>query len=456
MKNRDLKTNILGWGLCAIVLAALLFVIIKDRKAESQKTQEIEEQIAREEEAQRQRVKKRERQEVIVADLISNLDYGSYVVWGEDDWGENGDYSLSELFGEEATGRAKAWLLEKFGEDYINWEVSVSSLYVNDMSVANEEMKEILARSGVNTIAVTENFEIPAELLPVNVSLGVSETDEELRFAKQRDVRLGETSIADVKGTLTQGEGEYDEDHPMIGFLRKVKGEPVKVSKGETLKIDSATDYLGSVPILFFYETGDIQNDGEEAEGFVSDLERIVDRYAGEEGTTEDEDDENNEEGEENTEEETDDRKYLVICFAEEDSALDILLEDRFGDHYMRTSISKDRISEDNYSALASRMFDRLERQGCFEDLKWQISAAGEEFVDVLYSDWEDSEEDTENSSEVKTEENSEENSDNSPEGNTGGISEESSENGAAGNTGEIAVENLENSSVGNSEKASE
>lgn len=459
MKNRDLKTNIIGWGLCAIVCAALLFVVIRDRKAESLKTQEIEEQIARQEESKRQQAKKKEAQGVLVADLISNLDYGSYVVWGEDDWGENGDYSLAELFGEEATGRAKAWLLEKFGDDYINWEVSISSLYVNDMSVANEEMKEILARSGVNTIAVAENFQIPGELLPANISLGVYETDEELRFAKQRDVRLGETTIAGVRGTLTSGEGEYDEDHPRIGFMRKEEGEPVDVTKGETLKIDSATDYLGSVPILFFNETGDIQNNGEEAESFVSDLEKIVDRYAGKLGDEEDEDDEdveNNTEGEEKTEEVTDDRKYLVICFAEEDSALDILLEDRFGDHYMRTTVSKDRVSEDNYSSLASRMFDRLERQGCFEDLKWQISVAGDEFVDILYSDWEDPEEESENSSEAKTEENSEENSDSSTTGNTGVITEESAGNSTTGNTGEIAAENPGNSSEGNTEGASE
>ena len=279
-------------------------------------------------------------------------------------------------------------------------------------------------------------------MLPVNISLGVHETEEELRFAKQRDVRLGETTIAGVEGTLTSGEGEYEENHPMLGFMRKEEGEPVAVSKGETLKIDSASDYLGSVPILFFYETSDIQNNGEEAENFVSELERIVDRYAGEKSAEEDEKDENSEEN-------SDSRKYLVICHAEEDSALDILLEDRFGDHYMRTSTSKDRISEDNYSALASRIFDRLERQGCFEDLKWQISAAGEEFVDVYYSEWEeDSEEESDNSTKEEAEEISNENSDNSSEGNTETASEENSENSSEGNTEEISDENLENSSM--------
>lgn len=462
MHNRDLKTNLIGWGLCALIAAALLFVIIKDRKAENLQTQEIDEHVAQIEKTQRQRVKKRERQGDIVADLIADLDYGNYVLWGEDDWGADGDYSLSELFSEEATGRAKSLLLEQFGEDYIDGEISISSPDISDMSVVNEEMKEILVRCGVDTIAVTENFEIPAESMPANISLGVSETGEELRFAKQRDVRLGETSIAKVEGTLTQGGGEYDKDHPKLGFIRKVKGEPVQVSAGETLKIDSATDYLGSVPILFFYETEGIQNDGEKAEKFVSDLERIVNKYAGEKEAPEDEGDENGEESNENGEEGEsgekeeeipDNRKYLVICFAEEDSALDIFLEDRFGEHYMRTNISKDRISEDNYSGLAYRMFERLDRQGCFEDLRWQISAKGEEFIDVYYSEW-DEEEESDNSSEANTGENTddssegntEENSDDSSEGNTG----ESTADSSGGNTAEISDASLGNSSEGN------
>lgn len=404
MKNKKLWSNIIGWGLCAVVIASLLFVIIKDRKATDEQEQEIEEHIASLEDEWRRESENYEARKGIVDSLIYGMEFDNFVLWGEDDWDGERNFSLSGLIQSSASWIIRDKMVNEFGEEFIGWDVTTPTPTVFDRSVINEGMTEILARAGVNPIAVTESFEIPSELLPVNISLGVSGTDEELRFAKQRDIRLGDTTIAGVEGTLTSGEGEYDEDHPRLAFIRKKEGRPAEISEGETIEIQSATYFMGLIPIMFFNNTSDIQNNGEEAENFVSDLERLVDRYAVEgvyyeeesgeyteesgeysteassEYSTEASAEYSTEEGGEYSEESSDNRRYVVVCLAEEGSALDIILNDRFGDHYIRTDISKDKITEEGYTDLAAQITDRLNNQGCFEKAIWAIDYAAEQF----------------------------------------------------------------------------
>ena len=123
---------------------------------------------------------------------------------------------------------------------------------------------------------------------------------------------------------------------------------------------------MEAIPIIFFNNTSDIQYNEVEAESYVSDLERLVNRYADEK-----EDEEHND---------VDNRKYIVVCFSEEESALDNILNNRFGNHYMRSDILEEQISEDSYSELAVRIIDKLDKQGYFEDVKREIESASKEF----------------------------------------------------------------------------
>ena len=68
-----------------------------------------------------------------------------------------------------------------------------------------------------------------------------------------------------------------------------------------------------------------------------------------------------------------------MICTAEEDSDLDEALREAFGDRYIRSDTYAYEMTEDSYVKLAEKVYENLDSQGCFDDVKRQTEAAAEQ-----------------------------------------------------------------------------
>ena len=125
---------------------------------------------------------------------------------------------------------------------------------------------------------------------------------------------------------------------------------------GTDVEIESATKYIGNVPVFFFEDdSADTVNSTNE---FVENLESLVQRYT----LIEEEDGETSSE-----------LPYVVVCTAEEESELDERLKEIFGDWYIRNDTYASEMTEDDYKELAQKVYANLDGQGCFDEMKETI-----------------------------------------------------------------------------------
>ena len=294
------------------------------------------------------------------------------VCWGDNEMAGNDESSLPKTLREVANEKLFAGVTTDF-TNFMDKEAEPAlSVTVNNLGVRNEGMREILVRAGVNELQLAQWTAIPSDTDPHNVELKDDVSWTTLRFAEQGNVQFGDVDIDGVYGSLTVGDGEYDEDHPRFAFARDEEGDSASFGAGTRIEIASATDYIGDIPVFFFED-----DSAESVSGFVGDLERLVERY------TEYDADEDGTEGATDTEaaqeEPSATRAYVVICTAEEDSDLDAALKEAFGDKYIRNDTYAYEMSEDNYRTLAEKVFEILDSQGCFDDVKRQTGAALEQ-----------------------------------------------------------------------------
>jgi hypothetical protein len=182
-------------------------------------------------------------------------------------------------------------------------------------------------------------------------------------------VTFGKVVIEDTEGTLVEGEGEYDSLHPRFAFVRDEEGDSFQAGAGTEIEMESASKYLGSIPVLFFQD-----DSADSVDSFLSDVEDLVDRYT----------DYYQEDDEEASEEEpAPSHGFVVICTTEGDSDLDAALRDEFGDHYIRSDLYADALTADNCKNLAQTVFDALDAQGCFDDVKNTTRQAVEALDDL-------------------------------------------------------------------------
>ena len=362
MKNKENTFRIIMWSICAIIMIALIILVFVDRKRYQERINEsiIEAQMQNED------LEKREKERVqkateIYNELISELPLRSFICWGDAEMRGNDESSLSNELEIILNGNLRSLLEDSFSDVIANENNETPSITVSNMGYANEGMREIMVRAGVNIIQVGEWALIPEEPEPVNLVLQDSETGTDLHFSE--DTGFGNVMISDVEGALTTGNGEYDEDHPRLAFVRSESGESFQVNRGTEIEIETASKYIGSVPVFFF---GDSTAESEDSvEVFVDEVERLVDRYT----------DSNNYEG--NVSE--GDLAYLVVCTAGKNSELIDELRERFGDRYLRNDIHVDEMTEDNYKQLAQLVYDNLNGQGCFDSIRQAIAKAEEE-----------------------------------------------------------------------------
>ena len=416
MRIRDFLLKITGVLLCMAMAAVLVALFFMNRTRNHDRAEELKKQA---EELKRQEEQRREDAADLYEDLVSDLMVRNIVCWGDNEMAGNGDASLPGSLKQVANEKLFTDTVNDFSGAMDKEAEPALSVTVNNMGVRNEGMREILVRAGVNELQLAQWTVISSDTDPHNIELKDNISWSTLRFANQDGVRFGSVDIDGIYGTLTVGDGEYDDDHPRFAFVRDEEGDSMSFGAGTQVEIASATDYIGDIPVFFFED-----DSADSVSGFVNDLESLVERYT-EYDEAEDEDaaaENNTAEGnptegipaEDNPAEgisaegsalteaapeaattgaadnsiakETEPsitRAFVVICTAEEDSDLDEALREAFGDRYIRNDTYAYEMSEDSYRKLAERVFDNLEEQGCFDDVKRQTESAVEQLKNL-------------------------------------------------------------------------
>ena len=365
MKSKESVFQYLAWGICAILAILLAILVFSDRKKNEERIiQAQQESQVQYKDTEANGSEENENVKLassIYADLVSNLQLNSFICWGDNEMVGNTDVSLPKAFGETANSQLLNLLSEPFGEIITQEKRTVPSMSVSNMGVSNEGMDEILVRAGVDELEVGEWALIPGEKKPVNIVLRNGNTGSTLHFGQREEAEFGKAEISGVKGVLAKGEGEYDEDHPRIAFVRDRVGDSFQVGMGTDIEIESATKYIGSIPIFFFEDdSADMAGSVDE---FMIDLERLVQRYT----EIKDEDGELSEE-----------LPYVVICTVDAESELDESLKEAFGDRYIRHNTYADEMTEEDYKELAQKVYAKLDEQGCYDEMKASIAKAAE------------------------------------------------------------------------------
>ena len=411
MRIRDFLLKITGVLLCMAMAAVLVALFFMNRTRNHDRAEELKKQA---EELKRQEEQRREDAADLYEDLVSDLMVRNIVCWGDNEMAGNGDASLPGFLNQVANEKLFTDTVNDFSGAMDKEAEPALSVTVNNMGVRNEGMREILVRAGVNELQLAQWTVISSDTDPHNIELKDNISWSTLRFANQDGVRFGSVDIDGIYGTLTVGDGEYDDDHPRFAFVRDEEGDSMSFGAGTQVEIASATDYIGDIPVFFFED-----DSADSVSGFVNDLESLVERYT-EYDETEDEDaaaenipaednpaEDNPAEGisaegstlteaapeaattgaaDNSIAKETEPsitRAFVVICTAEEDSDLDEALREAFGDRYIRNDTYAYEMSEDSYRKLAEKVFDNLEEQGCFEDVKRQTESAVEQLKNL-------------------------------------------------------------------------
>ena len=178
----------------------------------------------------------------------------------------------------------------------------------------------------------------------MNIILRDANYKSTLLFSLQEEADFGEVEISGVKGILTKGDGECNEDHPRLAFLRDQSGDSIQVGMGTDIEIESATKYFGSIPVLFFED--DSVDAVDSVDEFVGDLGRPVQRYT---------------EVEDENEESYEELPYVVICTVDDDSELDNSLKEVFGGRYIHHDKYAYEMTEDDYKELSQKVYVNLD-----------------------------------------------------------------------------------------------
>lgn len=366
MKNNEKMFHVIVWGVCAVLAVALIILVYTDRKKSQERIiqAQVESQLQSgdTETTESSDSEYAKKASSIYADLISKMQLNSFVCWGDDGMAGNSDSSFQMAFGEFVNGELLKILSESFDDAVETEKRAVPPILVYNMGASDEGMDEILTRSGVDELEVGEWALITEERKPVNLVLRNGRSGSTLHFAQQKNADFGKVDISGVKGILTKGDGEYDKDHPRFAFVRDRAGDSFQVGLGTKIEVESATKYIGNVPIFFFED--DSAEAADSVDEFVEDLERLVLRYT----VIEEENGDSSKE-----------LPYVLICTTDEESDLDESLKEAFGDQYIRNDSYADDMTSDNYKELAQKVYANLDGQGCFDEIKTQIEKAAEE-----------------------------------------------------------------------------
>lgn len=382
---KKIWVQIIAWGICAVIGYRIYYTVCEDHRIEAERNLQLQIQATEAEESNNDKV---EKQTDIYDKFYSQLDVNSIVCWGDSAMAGSSSRSLPNALKKVVQENLFSSLEKTFSRVFEQEEYSLPSVSVHNMGVINELMRQILVRSGVNTIEIGERIQIPSGTDPVTLRLMDDEAwskvsdknkDEQLKFANQKNVSFGKVWIDGVRGSLVTTDNWFDSNHPQYAFVRKEEGDSQWVDSGTEIEIESATKYLGDIPVFFF------ENDsGRSVEGLVSDIGQMVDRYAGIDDNKEESSGTNNSNTEnvqitEQLQSSFSYAPYVVICTTMEASDLDIALKKKFGDRYIRNDGYSNEMTDRMYRKLAQQVYENLDSQGCFADIHTQINMAVQE-----------------------------------------------------------------------------
>lgn len=364
MKLKEFFLKFAAGLLCVVMAAALLALFFMNHQRNAARTENLKKQA---QELKQQAEQRKEDAADLYDELYNTLFMRDIVCWGDNEMAGDGELSLPKVLRELANERLFAEVTADFSNSMGKEADPALSVTVNNMGVRNEGMREILVRAGVNELQVGQWMQLPGDTDPHNIELKDDTSWSMLHFAEQSEARFGSVEIDGITGTFTAGDGEYDEDHPRIAFVRDEEGTSVSLGAGTQIGIACATDHIGDIPVFFFED-----DTADSVSGFVEDLTELVERYT--------------ETGESETAPETEPSEglaYVVICTAEEDSELDEALREAFGDQYIRSDTYAYEMTEDGYKKLAEKVFDNLDSQGAFDQTKRQMETALQQLTEL-------------------------------------------------------------------------
>lgn len=362
MKIGNYWKQILVWTLCVAIAAGLIYAVRVDQKRKAERIAQLQKQA---EELEQTDGEKFEALTDIYDKFYSQVEMRNIVCWGDSAMAGSKDKSLAISLKKVTEDNLFSPLSKSFSKVFEKGEYSTPSITVNNMGVTNETMRHILIRAGVNSMDLGEWIQIPGSTDPVTVRLmddearNSEEKDAQIRFARQKDVSFGKVWINDIEGTLIATDDWFDSTHPRYAFVRDEEGNKSSAGSGTEVEIESATMYIGEVPVFFF------ENEtGRSTDGFVSDVQELVDRYA----NTEDDD-----------EEDSYDLPFVVIFTTNEGSEMDKAMEMAFGNRYIRNDGYASEMTDRKYKKLALQVYENLDSQGCFDSVKEKIALAIQE-----------------------------------------------------------------------------
>ena len=363
MKNRNRWILVLIWILCIALGAGFFFKVRDDRRKNAERIAQLKKQSEASEQTDEEKL---EALGHLYETLYSQVRVQNIVCWGDSAMAGRKDQSLPIALENAVRDNLFSKLTKSFGRILDGGEYRFPLVTIHNMGVTNETMRQILVRAGVNTMEVGDWIQIPADTDPVTIRLMDEEAwnsereDEELRFARQRSVSFGKVWISDVEGSLIATDNWFDSNHPRFAFVRDEEGSARSVGAGTEVEIESASMFIGDIPIFFF------ENEtGRSIDGFVSDVRDLVERYA-------------------DTEEEDDDEisyelPYIVIFTTTEGSDMDRAMKEAFESHYIRNDDYTSDMTDRAYKKLAQQVYDNLDEQGCFNSVKEKIALAVQE-----------------------------------------------------------------------------
>ncbi len=380
--------HILAWSLSAVLVICLICIVISDRKKGAERNLQLLQEAQQSEKAHEEII---EQQTEIYEKLLDELEIPGFICWGDNLMrGDNGG-SFTNSLNTTIDKNLFKYLTNSFHNVIEDGKHSAPSVSISNMGVVNENMPQILARAGVNKVFLSEGINIPSSEGPVLVKLVDEELRnhndrEELLFASQNSDKFGKVTISGIEGKLDTTEEWYDSIHPRYAFIRDHEGDYQFVEAGTEVELESATSFLGDIPIFFFEN-----NSGQSVDSFMNDLKKLVIRYASSSSMKKNKKDEDQEDNNDNKseneqdviDETTYDLPYIVICRTKEGSDLDNALKNEFGDNYIRNDQYLNEMYVNAFNSLTKNVYDILDKQGCFTDIKGKIMNAVEEVNDL-------------------------------------------------------------------------
>lgn len=382
MRLKRYWVHILAWVICLALAYKLYATVREDRQNDAERYAQLQMQAANSEQLNSERL---ESLTDIYDKLYAQMNVSDFICWGDSAMAGNSTRSLPATLKKVIESNLFSQLEKTFSRVLEDGEYTTPSVTVNNMGISNEGMRQILARAGVNSLELGERIEIPWSKDPVSIRFMDEEAwnkvsdknkEEQLKFATQKNISFGKVYINGIRGSLETTDDWFDSNHPRYAFVRKEEGEnTVTVDAGTEIEIETATKYLGDIPVFFFED-----DSGRSVDGFVSDISKLVNRYAYTEQSDEDDSDAENGDDDGNTSvNKSRNLPYVVICTAAENSDLDKAMKKQFDEHYIRNDGYSGEMTDRTYRKLAQQVYDNFDAQGCFDEIKAQIALAVEE-----------------------------------------------------------------------------